>query len=417
MLDALSDVYIEDLIAPNYDDLLNDILDHKHSQYILKGGRGSLKSSFIGFAIPLIMLDHPNVNALILRKTGKTLRDSVFGQMQFAISMLGLEDEFQCRVSPMQIKRKETGQVILFRGLDDPMKIKSIKAPKGYFGITWFEEADQFSGMKEIRSVLQSARRGGDLYWNFLSFNPPETQSNFMNEEVLHPNRDTLVHSSDYRTVPPVWLGQQFFNDALELALLNPKAYRHEYLGEVTGTGGEIFDNLVLREITDQEISTFSSIYFGLDFGWYPDPAHWTKCCYNPAQLTLYIFDELRVNRTSNRALWTMLQQDKGMTSKDLMTADSAEQKSIADLREYGSQCRGAEKGPDSVRYSMKWLQALRAIVIDPKRCPATAKEFTHYEYDKTADGEVISGYPDANNHSIDAVRYALNRVWKRKGQ
>lgn len=306
-----SDVYIEDLLAPNYDALLEDVLAHKHSQYMLKGGRGSLKSSFTGFVIPLIMLEHPDVNALILRKTAKTLRDSVFGQMQFAIDKLGLSDEFTCRVSPMQIKREKTGQVILFRGLDDPMKIKSIKAPRGYFGVTWFEEADQFSGMKEIRSVLQSARRGGDLYWNFMTFNPPETQSNFMNEEVLRPTRDTLVHSSDYRSVPPEWLGQQFFNDALELALINPKAYRHEYLGEVTGTGGEVFDNLVIREIPNSEIATFGSIYFGLDFGWYPDPAHWVKCCYNPAQLTLYIFDELRAIKTSNAELWRRLQEEK----------------------------------------------------------------------------------------------------------
>jgi PBSX family phage terminase large subunit len=412
-----SDVYIEDLLAPNYDALLEDVLAHKHSQYMLKGGRGSLKSSFTGFVIPLIMLEHPDVNALILRKTAKTLRDSVFWQMQFAIDKLGLSDEFTCRVSPMQIKRETTGQVILFRGLDDPMKIKSIKAPRGYFGVTWFEEADQFSGMKEIRSVLQSARRGGDLYWNFMTFNPPETQSNFMNEEVLRPTHDTLVHSSDYRSVPPEWLGQQFFNDALELALINSKAYRHEYLGEVTGTGGEVFDNLVIREITDSEIATFGSIYFGLDFGWYPDPAHWVKCCYNPAQLTLYIFDELRAIKTSNAELWRRLQEEKGMTESDPIIADSAEPKSVSDLRSYGCSCRGAEKGPDSVRYSMKWLQSLKAIVIDPARCPETAREFTHYEYERTADGDVVSGYPDANNHSIDAVRYALNRVWKRKGQ
>lgn len=413
----MNEVYLEDLIAPNYDGLMDDVVNHDHSNYILKGGRGSLKSSFISFMIPVLMLEHPEVNALIVRKTAKTLRDSVFGQMQFAIDKLGLNDEFTCRVSPMQIKRIETGQVILFRGLDDPMKIKSIKAPKGYFGITWFEEADQFSGMREIRSVLQSARRGGSLYWNFMSFNPPETQANFMNEEVLHPNRDTLVHSSDYRTVPDEWLGQQFFNDALELALVNPKAYRHEYLGEVTGTGGEVFDNLVIREISDNEINTFDSIYYGLDFGWYPDPAHWTKCCYNPAQLTLYIFDELRVNKTSNAELWRRLQDEKGMTGTDVITADSAEPKSISDLREYGAFCRGAEKGPDSVRYSMKWLQSLKAIVIDPYRCPETSREFTHYEYERTADGDVISGYPDANNHSIDAVRYALNRVWKKRGQ
>jgi len=413
----LNDIYLEDLLAPNYDALLEDVINHEHSSYILKGGRGSLKSSFIGFVIPLLMLEHPDVNALIVRKTAKTLRDSVYGQMQFAIDKLGLASEFLFRVSPMQIKRVKTGQVILFRGLDDPMKIKSIKAPKGYFGITWFEEADQFAGMAEIRSVLQSARRGGSLYWNFMSFNPPETQANFMNEAVLSPGPSTLVHTSDYRTVPDEWLGQQFFNDALELALANPKAYRHEYLGEVTGTGGEVFDNLRIGPISDQEIATFDHIYMGIDWGWYPDPFHWTKCHYDAARLRLYIFDEYRTNKQSNRQTWQALQVIKGVTGQDLITADSAEPKSVADYRDYGALCRGAEKGPDSVRYGIKWLQSLKGIYIDPERCPETAREFTHYEYDRTSDGSVISGYPDANNHSIDAVRYALERVWKRKGQ
>ena len=413
----MNDIYLEDLLAPNYDALLEDVINHEHSSYILKGGRGSLKSSFIGFVIPLLMLEHPDVNALIVRKTAKTLRDSVYGQMQFAIDKLGLASEFLFRVSPMQIKRVKTGQVILFRGLDDPMKIKSIKAPKGYFGITWFEEADQFAGMAEIRSVLQSARRGGSLYWNFMSFNPPETQANFMNEAVLSPGPSTLVHTSDYRTVPDEWLGQQFFNDALELALANPKAYRHEYLGEVTGTGGEVFDNLKIGPISDQEISTFDHIYMGIDWGWYPDPFHWTKCHYDAARLRLYIFDEYRTNKQSNRQTWQALQVIKGVTGQDLITADSAEPKSVADYRDYGALCRGAEKGPDSVQYGIKWLQSLKGIYIDPERCPETAREFTHYEYDRTSDGSVISGYPDANNHSIDAVRYALERVWKRKGQ
>lgn len=413
----MNDIYLEDLLAPNYDALLEDVINHEHSSYILKGGRGSLKSSFIGFVIPLLMLEHPDVNALIVRKTAKTLRDSVYGQMQFAIDKLGLASEFLFRVSPMQIKRVKTGQVILFRGLDDPMKIKSIKAPKGYFGITWFEEADQFAGMAEIRSVLQSARRGGSLYWNFMSFNPPETQANFMNEAVLSPGPSTLVHTSDYRTVPDEWLGQQFFNDALELALANPKAYRHEYLGEVTGTGGEVFDNLRIGPISDQEIATFDHIYMGIDWGWYPDPFHWTKCHYDAARLRLYIFDEYRTNKQSNRQTWQALQVIKGVTGQDLITADSAEPKSVADYRDYGALCRGAEKGPDSVRYGIKWLQSLKGIYIDPERCPETAREFTHYEYDRTSDGSVISGYPDANNHSIDAVRYALERVWKRKGQ
>lgn len=413
------DIYIEDLIAENYDEVLEDILDHKHSQYIFKGGRGSLKSSFIGFAIPLIMLQpgNENIHAVIFRKTAKTLRDSVYAQMLFAIDKLGLTDEFECRVSPMKIVRKQTGQTILFRGLDDAGKIKSIKLPFGYIGITWFEEADTFSGMREIRNVLQSCRRGGDTHWSFMSFNPPETRANFMNEEVLIPQPDRYVHSSTYLTVPVEWLGKQFIDDAEQLKEVNPKAYAHEYLGEVTGTGGEVFDNLRIEEIPDDVVTRFDNIYMGLDWGWYPDPYQWVKIHYDPARLTLYIFDSYRTTKKSNRETWEILKTEKGVTESDLITADSAEPKSVSDYREYGALCRGAIKGPDSVRYGIKWLQSLKAIVIDPVRCPDVAQEFEHYEYEKDADGNVVSGYPDFNNHSIDATRYAMERVYKRKGQ
>ena len=413
------DIYIEDLIAENYDEVLEDILDHKHSQYIFKGGRGSLKSSFIGFAIPLIMLQpgNENIHAVIFRKTAKTLRDSVYAQMLFAIDKLGLTDEFECRVSPMKIVRKQTGQTILFRGLDDAGKIKSIKLPFGYIGITWFEEADTFSGMREIRNVLQSCRRGGDTHWSFMSFNPPETRANFMNEEVLIPQPDRYVHSSTYLTVPVEWLGKQFIDDAEQLKEINPKAYAHEYLGEVTGTGGEVFDNLRIEEIPDDVVARFDNIYMGLDWGWYPDPYQWVKIHYDPARLTLYIFDSYRTTKKSNRETWEILKTEKGVTESDLITADSAEPKSVSDYREYGALCRGAIKGPDSVRYGIKWLQSLKAIVIDPVRCPDVAQEFEHYEYEKDADGNVVSGYPDYNNHSIDATRYAMERVYKRKGQ
>ena len=108
---------------------------------------------------------------------------------------------------------------------------------------------------------------------------------------------------------------------------------------------------------------------------------------------------------------------EKHVTGQDLITADSAEPKSVGDYRDYGSLCRGAIKGPDSVRYGIKWLQSLNQIVIDPIRCPETSREFQNYEYERTDDGEIISGYPDHDNHSIDCTRYALERVWKRKGQ
>ena len=412
-------ITLDDMIPPNFDEPLFDILHHRHTHYIFKGGRGSCKSSVISLAIILLLTQPENrdKHAIIFRKTANTLRDSVYAQMQFAITLLGLDADFKFTMNPMKMVYILTGQTIVFRGVDDKMKLKSLKAPFGYFAVTWLEEADTFAGMEEIRNVLQSTMRGGDKYWVFMSFNPPISRSNFMNEESEIRRSDRLVHQSDYRTVPVEWLGEQFYDEAERLKEVSPRAYEHEYLGIPTGTGGEVFENLEIREIPDDEVNDFGYIYYGLDFGWFPDPAHWVKVAYDASKLRLYIFDELRVNKVSNRDLWDRLTILKGMTGTDLMMADSAEPKSIADLRDYGAMCRGVVKGPDSVRYSIKWLQSLTKIVIDPVRCPYTAKEFSEYEYERTPDDEIISAYPDANNHSIDAVRYAMNSVWRRKGQ
>jgi phage terminase large subunit len=274
---------------------------------------------------------------------------------------------------------------------------------------------------------VQSALRGGDQAYIFKSFNPPRTRSNWVNKSLEIPKENRYIHESDYRDVPLEWLGQAFIDEANFLKEVNPPAYEHEYLGIASAVGGLVFENVELREITDEEIhgkddgsgrkiGGFDRIYQGIDFGYYPDPAQWDKCHYDAARLTLYIFDEYRGWKHSNKQLYDAL-VEKNVTPDQMVTCDSAEPKSIADLREYGLSARGAEKGPESVRYSMKWLQSLKKIVIDNKRCPYTAEEFLNYEHEMNKDGEYISDYPDKDNHGIDAVRYALNRVWKRRGQ
>lgn len=150
--------------------------------------------------------------------------------------------------------------------------------------------------------------------------------------------------------------------------------------------------------------------------GWYPDPYAYNNMHFDAARRTLYIFDELHCNKKSNRETADML-LEKGVTSEDVITADPAENKSIGDYKDYGFFIRGAEKGPGSVEYSMKWLATLNKIIIDPIRCPKTAEEFSEYELEKDKDGNVITGYPDKNNHHIDDVRYAMETVWKRRGQ
>lgn len=404
------------LIAPSFYSVHHDIKKRRHTHYWLKGGRGSTKSSFISVEIILGMMQDPNANALVMRKVAVNLKDSVYEQLLWSIEALGVSHLWDAKLSPLQLIFKPTGQRVLFRGADEPKKIKSTKFRKGYCKYIWYEEADEFAGMQEIRTINQSLMRGGSTFFVFYSYNPPKSQSNWVNQEAMQPKANRLVHTSDYRTVPAEWLGEAFLQEAEDLKSINEKAYRHEYLGEIVGSGGTVFDNVVVKEITDKQIEVFDRIYNGLDWGFYPDPWAFNRMHYDAARRTLYIFGELTRYKTGNRQTADALRK-YGITSRDRITADSAEPKSIADYRNYGLHCRGAVKGPGSVDYSMKWLQSLVEIVIDPVRCPDTAKEFTTYEYERNKDGEVISGYPDKDNHHIDAVRYGMEPVWKRKGQ
>jgi len=345
---------------------------------------------------------------------GNTLRDSVYSQISFAISILQLDAYFKRTVSPMEITYLPTGQKILFRGIDEPEKIKSIKAPFGNFGITWFEELDQYHGREEIRTVLQSTMRGkGGKFWNFESFNPPISRNNWANMDLLQTRPDRLIIKTNYLDVPVDWLSEQFFTEAELLKETNPRAYEHEYMGEAVGTGGNVFENVKTRDITDDELSQFDRLYYGLDWGYYPDPYHFAEMQYSAAQRSLYIYREKRAWKSSNENTARELADYKGVQ----ITADSAEPKSVADFRAWGFNMQGAIKGPNSVDYSMKWLQSLNEIIIDPARCPYTASEFLSYEYERNKDNEVISGYPDRDNHSIDAVRYAMESVWRMRGK
>lgn len=410
-------------IAKSFVDVNRSIDEREYREYMFEGGRGSTKSSFIGEKIPEILKNNPNMCAVVLRKVKDTLKDSVFTQLEWGIDTLsetypGFKDEWKLTKSPLEITNVNTGQKIYFRGADDYGKIKSLKPPKGmYVGVVWYEEFDQFAGMEEVRKINQSLVRGGEDFILFYSYNTPASTMHFVNVEKIIPKESRIVHLSDYRSVPKNWLGQAFIDEADYLKSVNEKLWENEYLGLMTGTGGNVFENVELREITDEEINTFDYIYQGLDFGWFPDPLAWTKMCYNASSRTLYIFDEFVVNKMSNQDVWLHLQEEKGVQNDDLITGDSAEPKSIGDFRSYGSMMRGAEKGPESVKYSMKWLSGLTKIVIDPKRCPVSAQEFCTYEYEQDKDGNYISGYPDENNHCIDSVRYALNQIWKKRGQ
>lgn len=421
-----------------YKPVLQDIFAHKHVHYVFAGGRGSTKSSFAGgIAVPLLIMQNPKVHAVCFRKVANTIQNSIFAQVVWGIYQLGVEHLFKIpKTYSTPIVYWPTGQRIFFMGLDDPMKVKSIKPPFGYIGVTWFEELDQYAGQNELRTVTQSTMRGGEKFWDFRTFNPPISKNNWANEYAeeaeVFDREQTLVIRNSYLDVPESWLGQQFIDEAESLKKINPRAYEHEYMGVATGTGGDVFENVedldmqqlvhrrdVYGNITETlpMYKTFDKIYNGIDWGFSIDPFRFVKCHFDRNHLDLYIFAEYNTLKTRNRVVFDILYKEKKLlTFDELVTADSAEEKSVADFKAYGAFIRAADKGPDSIRYGIKWLQGLNHIYIDKRECPFTYREFVNYEYEQDKDGNFISSYPDENNHSIDAVRYAMQTYANRRG-
>jgi phage terminase large subunit len=380
-----------------------------YTHYVLKGGRGSCKSSFASLQIVAGIQENPGTHAVILRKVAENLYDSVYQQMLWAIDILGQRPMWKASKSPMSLTYLRTGQKVLFRGADEPHKIKSIKAQSGYFKFVWFEETDQFDGEEEVRVILQSLMRGGDRFTVFYSYNPPRSVSSWVNSWAATEEPGRLVHHSSYRTVPREWLGDQFFVEAEALQARKPLAYAHEYDGIATGTGGQVFDNVTIRPITDEEIARFDYLYRGLDWGFSVDPTVYIVACYQKAHRRLYIHHEWYAVGAKYAAIAEAIREEN--VSNKMIACDSAEPRSIAELEDRGLSCNGAKKGPGSVEHGLHWLQDLDEIIIDPHRCPNAAREFTGYEYDRDRHGNFKAQFPDKDNHTIDAVRYALEDV------
>ena len=405
-------IELASLIAPSFYELAYDIMEHRHTYYTLAGGRGSTKSSFAALMVVLLLVTHHDCHALVMRKVDKTIGRSVFPQMQWAVHALGQDAYFHMSVSPHQMTYLPTGQRIYFSGVDDPQKIKSIKPPFGYIGIVFLEELDQFAGPEEIRNINQSLLRGGPVFWEIGAYNPPKSQNSWVNEEALVEAPDKQFHHSTYLDVPRSWLGDVFFDAAEALKAQNEMAYRHEYLGEVTGTGGTVFENVEAVALTDAQVAAFDKLHFGLDYGFAVDPLAFVAMHYDAARQSLYIFDEIYQQKLTNRQAAEKIRQKAG---HGRIIADSAEPKSIAEMRGYGLRVDGAKKGPDSVDYGVRWLQNLAHIYIDRHRAPNTYREFISYEYEHNREGQFISAYPDKDNHAIDAVRYACEPLTRRK--
>ena len=394
------------LWSQNFNAVSRDIDLEGHGEYWFKGGRGSGKSTFIARKLVLGMLGHPGASAMVCRKVAATLRQSVYAELVRAIDALGLRPWCELRLAPLEIAFK-SGQRILFRGADDPEKTKSVALTQGYFGYLWFEELTEFDGLEDISTIRASVFRGhaDQRPLMFCSYNPPVSARNWVNREAIAPKPDRLVHHSTYRELPPEWIGESFIAEAEAMRLSNERVWRHMYLGEVTGTGGQVFDNVRIERIPEDAIGQLSQFHNGLDFGFASDPDACTRWGYAPRTRTLYALREFYGSHTLADALAGKVRDIAG---QELVWCDSADGRMIAELRRRGVNAVGAPKGAGSVRAGIWWLQQLAAIVVDPERTPNIAREFSGYEYLRDRLGNVLPEVPDRDNHTIDSARYAL---------
>lgn len=419
------------LVPGCYADAWRDIMAHGHSEYIGESGRGSLKSTVLLTMAPIVlMLKDPHLCGVAFRRVGNTLRDSIFASFISSIRRLGVEDQFTWGVSPMEIRRPATGQWIKFKGLDDEEKAKSLQPddPELYIGFASWEEFDQQRGERAVRRVEQTVKRGqAPHFWTFRAFNTPADPDHWAHVYTARQeeNDEALVLRQTYLDMPPEFLGPEFIADALRLRSVNDEAYRNEYLGEAVGLSGRVFNNVVPADITPADIAGLKWIRRGIDWGFENDPFVFLSIGYDRKTATLYIFDEIFNTHT--------LDPDNVKAAKELMAerddegcalheedgspvfrpgkpenevrADAAGAKDRATWRHLGVEVKGASKAVP-VADGLRWLAKRHAIVIDRKRCPLAYQEFTRYRALEDEEGRFL-GYPDKDNHTIDAVRYA----------
>lgn len=402
-------VSLSELIPKAFHDLHREIKYGDQLFYVCKGGRNSGKSSVISIEIVKRRMESKS-HALCIRKWGVYLEKSVYEQCKWAINALGVQEFWKINRSPLRLTYKPTGASIFFAGADDTSRIKSIKMSDMPITELWIEEVGEFKTEDEVTTVTNSIVRA-ELpasmdYKIYLTYNPPKRRTHWLNKkyDTVFVAKNTYVHHSTYKGNPH--LSRQALEEIRLTKINNKKKYEWDFLGKPTGSGVVPFQNLVFRPITDEEIAAFDNIRQGIDWGYGIDPACFGRMHYYKTRGKLFIFDEIYGVKMSNSKLFnSMLAEGYG---SDKTTADSSEPKSVAEGKSYGLNIKGAKKGAGSVEYGEKWLDELEEIVIDPVRCPNIAREFEGIDYAVDKDGNPLNRLVDADNHSIDMVRYAM---------
>lgn len=405
---------ISDLLTPKFYSLYSAWKSNKYIRLVCKGGRGSAKSTNIALILVVDLMQYP-VNTICFRKVGESLRKSVYEQIKWAIKFLGVEEYFEYKLSPLEIIYKERGNKFIFMGVDDPQKSKSIKEAQFPVARYWFEELAEFKKEDEVEIVLNSIFRGklekGLIYKGFFSYNPPKMKHNWVNKKYNYSfiENNVYVHHSTYLENPHI--SEEFIKEAEAVKAKDETKYRLIYMGEPIGNGLVPFPNLEIREIEATEIAGLEKFRNGVDWGYGVDPLAFVRWGYDKKKGIIYALDEYYGVGLKNRNLANYI-LSKGYD--ELVMCDSAEPKSIDELKEYDISAWGAKKGAGSVEYGEKWLSDLEAIVIDPKRTPNISREFEMIDYDTDREGNPLPRLCDSNNHTIDATRYAFSNDMKK---
>lgn len=407
-------VRLSNLIAPAFKPVHGAIKRGEYDSFWLKGGRGSTKSSFAAIQVVLGVMADPEANGIGFRKVGNTVRKSIMETYLWAIDKLGVGHLWSRTVAPAELTYIPTGQQIIFTGLDDPLKLKSIKIRNGYFKYVHFEELPEFSGMDEIRSVEQSVMRGGDNFVEICTYNPPNDPAAWVNAEADREVEGRLVVPSTYLDVPPEWLGKEFIKRAEALKALDPLKYEHEYMGQAVGRAEQIVfhGKWKVKEFEFPGLDKVyqSRLFFGIDHGFANDPAAITRSyiMFENGERNLYIEYEAGGTGIEIDELPSFMNQIPDI-KRWKCYGDSARPETNSYLSNRGYNVEGAPKWTGCVEDGVEYMRSFNNIYVHP-RCVKTQEELTKYSYkvDKNT-GDILPVLVDKWNHYIDSVRYSLS--------
>ena len=374
---------------------------------VIKGSRASKKSKTTALRWIYLMMKYDKSNLLVIRKTYRTLKDSCWTDLKWATRRLEVENLWSFKESPLEATYLPTGQKILFRGLDDPLKVTSITVDYGYLCWAWLEEAFEVNSEADFDTLDESIR--GELPPNLwkqwvISFNPWNERHWLKKKFFDVSNPDILAQTTNYTCNE--WLDEADKRLFENMKINNPRRYNVAGLGNWGITEGLVYDNVHIDyrfELTD--MVNYKTVC-GMDFGYTNDPTAFFIGFLDEKNKALYIWDELYEKGLTNRMIYDRL-VSMGY-GKESIVCDSAEPKSIAELRGYGLRAKAAVKGKDSISHGIQYIQGL-TIYIHP-RCVNFTTEIQNYTFDKDKFGNAINQPIDDFNHLRDAMRYALEK-------